>query len=202
VRRRWLDVTGKLVAGTVESGNAPESGIAWLFGPTVAGAIHDRIGDHLAPADCEARFLREWSGLTRQEKLTLTQLADEGLVNHRQADVVADLVDWGILTEEATIRFRDPRMRKLTLQLARLERVREWEAETRPSAMTRLEMPIALVLGVFAAFLYLTQRDLWITVTSLVGAAASATPWVTRMASSFSSTRLARIPSGGGHAVV
>ncbi len=111
-------------------------------------------------------------------------------------DIVSDLIDRGILTEDPTLRFRDPRVRGLTLRVARLERVREWEAGTRPNAMTALEMPIALVLCALAVFLYLTQRDPWITITGLVGAAASATPWMTRMATTLSGTSFARTPTG------
>src|SRR5262249_2293481 len=162
----------------------------------------DRIASDAAAAGDDAWFFREWSGLTRDEKFTLAQLADEGVVNHRRADVISDLVDRGILTYEATIRFRHPNLRDLTLRLARLERVRADEARARPSAMTSLEMPIALVLGGLALFLYLTQRDLWITMTSLVGAAASATPWMTRMATTVSGTRLARASSGSSQTLV
>jgi hypothetical protein len=197
-RRRWLDVMSRLVMGAVQTTEEAAGGLEWLLGSAVARVARELEAGRPGFADRDAAFLHEWSGLARPEKLVLVQLADEGLVNHRRADVVFDLVDRGILIANPTIRFRHRNLRDLVLCAASVDRVREWETTNRRGAMTALEMPIALGLGLLAVFLYLTQRDLYITITSLAGAAASAAPWMTRMAATFSGTRLARAPLGSG----
>ncbi len=118
-----------------------------------------------------------WSGLEKEEKLVVAQLARKVVVNPESRRPVRRLLARGVLVRNPELRLMNQSFARFVREEVPPEMVRAWEKELPDSPWQRLRFPLILALGVVAAFLFATQRetfDMVLAIVTGVGLASTA----------------------------
>src|SRR5262249_29718168 len=75
----------------------------------------------------EGYFESLWQYCSRQERLTLVQVSEEGLTNPRQGDSVGRLLEKGLLTLRPNLKLMTPAFERFVQRAADSTEVRRWE---------------------------------------------------------------------------
>jgi hypothetical protein len=129
-----------------------------------------------------AAFLDIWSSLTHREKLLLFQLAEQGLVNPGNWEVARDLEKRGFLVRTSPYRIVSESFRRFVLEECDPAELKAWQAAT-PSSWALLRVPLALLIILVAAFVFVTQPDTFRSSTAFIGAVSAGLPHLLRLAS-------------------
>ena len=106
-------------------------------------------------------YLELWSSCSQLEQLTLVQLAEEGFVSERRAEVVRALLGRGIVTRRPMLApFNDSFAAFVRVQGAEVG-VRAWEAPPEGLAFQHLRAPLFVLFACSAYVLFFTERSLF-----------------------------------------
>jgi hypothetical protein len=129
----------------------------------------------------EARYRETWRTLTRDERLALRQLADEGFVSPAALPTVRLLMRRRLVQRKPMLQLVPDGFRRFVLGVEDRETISRWEHATQRSG---LEMAARLLPGVLfggLVFVFATQRAVFDATTTIVGAAGTALPLLLRV---------------------
>ncbi|HJQ85700.1 MAG TPA: cache domain-containing protein [Candidatus Binatia bacterium] len=126
-----------------------------------------------------------WRLLSREDRLVLRHVAEEGFVAPAALASVRSLLARGLLSRAPMLTIPSESLRRFVLGAESPETIAEWEQAGERSSMEIIArlLPIALVAGL--VFVFATQRDVFNATTTIVGAAGSAIPLLLKLLGSF-----------------
>jgi len=135
-------------------------------------------------------YYREiWSTCTREDKLVLGQLAEEGLVNYKAKTTLRRLMARGLVRREPHFVLMNETFRRFVLSsFSRIE-VAALEEGSTTSAWDAIRWPFLALLVGSLAFLFVTQHELFNTTVGVITAVAAAVPAIVKMANIFGERR-------------
>ena len=135
-------------------------------------------------------YYREiWSTCTKEEKLVLGQLAQEGLVNYKAKTTLRRLMARGLVRREPHFVLMNETFRRFVLSSFSRTEVAALEEDSTTSAWDAIRWPfLALLIGSLA-FLFVTQHELFNTTVGVLTAVAAAVPAIVKMANVFGERR-------------
>ena len=137
-------------------------------------------------------YYREiWSTCTREEKLVLGQLAEEGLVNYKAKTTLRRLMARGLVRREPHFVLMNETFRQFVLSSFSRTEVAALEEDSTTSAWDAIRWPFLALLVGSLAFLFVTQHELFNTSVGVITAVAAAVPAVVKMANIFGERRAA-----------
>lgn len=105
-------------------------------------------------------FRRFWRFSTREEKLTLFQLADDAMVNPKNADVVSQLMQRGAIIRDPDFMIASRSLEQFIRRAEPAERFGQWEAQVSERSEWGLRrLPIGIVIALAAGSLLYSQAD-------------------------------------------
>jgi len=130
---------------------------------------HELVESVLDAASAHYRAL--WSRCDDEEKLLLIQLAQDGLANPHQPDVLRNLRRRRLVRADPRIRIVNESFRRFAAEAETPQQVARWEHPRGESTSARIRGPLAALAVVVAGLLLFTQQAF---VTSTVSFAAGA----------------------------
>jgi hypothetical protein len=111
-----------------------------------------------------------WMSLSQEQQLALVQLAEEGLVNPRNRDVVRESMEKRLIIRERHFKIMNESFRRFVMSATPPETIKEWEAEG-----GRMHWGVAriVLLSVLLIVLFLTQQE-WLAYATGFAAAVPA----------------------------
>ena len=136
----------------------------------IGGNLDDEQEETIAQIgeQADAYYQGVWSTLSKDEKLTLFRVAQDGLVSRFDPDL-RRLMQLGLIVRDPSLGLRDKSFRRFVLSVSSAEGVNMHRADVY-SNWDRLKIPLLLVLFAVIAFLFLTQKELYDSTISLVTA--------------------------------
>lgn len=126
-----------------------------------------------------------WDDCTGDEKLTLTRLARHGLLSPKDPDTEKLLMK-GLIVRDPAIRIMIESFRLFILSMHMDDELTECEKKSKSSSnWEALKVPLTIGLLSVAAFLLLTQRDLYNSAVPFIGSLAAALPAFMKLLSLF-----------------
>jgi hypothetical protein len=163
----------------------------WMF--SIAKDVIGRLPHSTPDADsvlfdlgvaAEPFYQAIWTSCSKDEKLTLIQLSDQGVVNPRNSQVVARLMRSGLIRRDPTFRVMNKSFRHFLLRQVPSSEIVVWEHEgVRLPWGSITAVVLTLALGL-AGLLVLTQQQLVDSWIGYVPALAPALPTVMKLFSS------------------
>jgi hypothetical protein len=131
-------------------------------------------------------YYREiWATCTREEKLVLGQLAEEGLVNYKAKTTLRWLMARGLVRREPHFELMNETFRRFVLSSFSRTEVAALEEDSTTSAWDTIRWPFLALLVGSLAFLFVTQHELFNTTVGVITAVAAAVPAIMKMANIF-----------------
>jgi hypothetical protein len=135
-------------------------------------------------------YYREiWSTCTREDKLVLGQLAEEGLVNYKAKTTLRRLMARGLVRREPHFVLMNETFRRFVLSSFSRTEVAALEEGSTTSAWDAIRWPFLALLVGSLAFLFVTQHELFNTTVGVLTAVAAAVPAIVKMANVFGERR-------------
>jgi hypothetical protein len=135
-------------------------------------------------------YYREiWSTCTREDKLVLGQLAEEGLVNYKAKTTLRRLMARGLVRREPHFVLMNETFRRFVLSSFSRTEVAALEEGSTTSAWDAIRWPFLALLVGSLAFLFVTQHELFNTTVGVITAVAAAVPAIVKMANIFGERR-------------
>jgi hypothetical protein len=135
-------------------------------------------------------YYREiWSTCTREEKLVLGQLAQEGLVNYKTKKTLRRLMARGLVRRDPHFVLINETFRQFVLSSFSRVEVAALEHDATMSAWDAIRWPFLAMLVASLAFLFVTQHELFNTTIGVITAVAAAVPAIVKMANLFGDQR-------------
>ncbi len=120
----------------------------------------------------EVRNRRWWAQCTTDERLALSQLANEGFLNPSNPQMIADLFARGLIRRTPACRLRDESWEQFVRGALPRATALQWEQAEGGTGWMRLRTPLMGLLLLAVVFFITTQRE---TVNWVVGVATAAT---------------------------
>jgi hypothetical protein len=146
----------------------------------------------------EGRYRELWRTLTREERLALRQLAEEGFVAPAAMQTIRLLMRRRLVRRAPMLAFSDEGFRAFVLRAESPETIAQWEQAGEQSGFDMLTRLLPAVLLAGLVFVFVTQRDVFNATTTIVGAAGTALPFFLRVLTNAGGDR----PSSAGTATV
>lgn len=128
-----------------------------------------------------------WNACSGGEKLTLTRLANYGLLSPKDPDT-EKLLKRGLIVRDPAIRIMNESFRLFILSMGTDEAIAKCEAEAKSSSnWEALKVPLTIGLLSVAAFLLLTQRELYNSALPFITGLAAGLPSFLKLVSLFQS---------------
>jgi hypothetical protein len=128
-----------------------------------------------------------WNACTGEEKLTLTRLAQHGLLSPKDPDI-DELLRKGLILRDPAIRIMNESFRQFILSARTDDDVAKCEKEAKSSSNWEvLKVPFTIGLLSVAAFLLLTQRELYNSALPFITGLAAGLPSFLKLVSMFQS---------------
>lgn len=126
-----------------------------------------------------------WNACTGEEKLTLTRLAQHGLLSPKDPDT-EELMMKGLILRDPAIRLMNESFRLFILSMRADNAVARCEKEAKSSSNWEvLKVPLTIGLLSVAAFLLLTQRELYNSAVPFITGLAAGLPSLLKLMSIF-----------------
>lgn len=161
-------LTAKLRATGKETGE---------ISPTSRALSHEQIIRELTDK-AHAYYRAVWATCTTGEKLTLVQLAQEGLVNPNNESTIRELLRKGLIYRCATFRIMNESFKRFVITSFGPDDVRMWEAEASSAAWNLLNTTIRIGGVGLVGFLVVTQPRFLQTATGFLTALGAGLPTV------------------------
>jgi hypothetical protein len=145
-----------------------------------SGASWKRFAEDLRQRT-EPYYQTLWTMCNENEKILLVHLAEGGLVNPRNSAAVRKLMARGLVVRSPHFRLMNAGFQRFVASGACRDEVRQLERGAEASTWNKIRAPLVAVLIGAAAFLFITQREVFDTSVAFVGAAAAALPALFRL---------------------
>jgi hypothetical protein len=122
-----------------------------------------------------------WAMCTEAEKVILVQLAEGCLVNAKNASALQMLMKRGLVKRDPSFRLMNESFRRFIAADFCLHEVRALEQQAEASTWERMRVPLAVVLLGVAAFIFITQRQIFDGSTTFFTAVATSLPFLFRL---------------------
>jgi hypothetical protein len=122
-----------------------------------------------------------WTICNEREKILLVHLAEGALVNPRNPGAVKKLMSRGLLVRSPHFRLMNESFRRFVASSVCRDEVRGLERDVEASTWTKIRTPLVAVLLGTAAFIFITQREVFDTSVAFVGALAATLPALFRL---------------------
>jgi hypothetical protein len=122
-----------------------------------------------------------WAMCTEAEKLILVQLAEGCLVNAKNTGALQRLMKRGLVKRDPSFRLMNESFRRFIVGDFCLHEVRTLEQQAETSVWERMRAPLAVVLLGVAAFIFITQRQIFNISTAFFTAVATSLPFLSRV---------------------
>jgi hypothetical protein len=167
---------------------------AYLQNIGLAIANQTRVADVSTASLCKqivtnARpyYTAVWNACSGEEKLTLTRLAHYGLLSPKDPDT-EKLLKKGLIVRDPAIRIMNESFRLFILSMGTDKAVARCEEEAKSSSnWEALKVPLTIGLLSVAAFLLLTQRELYNSALPFITGLAAGLPSFLKLVSLFQS---------------
>jgi hypothetical protein len=106
----------------------------------------------------EPYYRRVWSLCSEEERLTLIQLAQEGVINPRAFDVLRRLRRRRLIRTDPRFRLMNESFKRFVLECETAAVVKQWETPDPTQSWARLRTPLVALLVVFGAILVYIQQ--------------------------------------------
>lgn len=133
--------------------------------------VVDVVLDH-----SEAYYRTVFGTCSREERVLLYRLAQDGFVNWHVTETLRRLIRRGLVQHAAGFPLMNESFRRFVLIVESPADVREWEMEGSAGVWSRMRTPVTMALGVLVVFLYFTQRQSFDETIGLVAALATGWP--------------------------
>jgi hypothetical protein len=131
----------------------------------------------------EGRYREIWRTLTRDERLALRQLAEEGFVSPAATHTVRLLMRQRLVRREPMLAVASEGFRRFVLRAESPETIAEWEsAHLSGMELAARFLPVALIGGLILIFT--TQREAFNATTTLITTAGTAVPVLLKLLAS------------------
>src|SRR5262245_14356224 len=159
---------------------------AWLPDrpPLDVGQLLVEVGER-----AENYYREIWATCTREEKLVLSQLAEDGLVNYKAKPTLRRLLARGLVRREPHFVLMNETFRRFVLSSFSRTEVAALEEDSTTSAWDAIRWPFLALLVGSLAFLFVTQHELFNTTVGVITAVAAAVPAIVKMANIFGERR-------------
>ncbi len=128
-----------------------------------------------------------WNACSGEEKLTLTRLAQYGLLSPKDPDV-DELLRKGLIVRDPAIRIMNDSFRLFILSMGDDHAIAKCEQDAKSSSnWEALKVPLTIGLLSVAAFLLLTQRELYNSALPFLSGLAAGLPALLKLVSLFQS---------------
>lgn len=126
-----------------------------------------------------------WDDCSGEQKLTLTRLARYGLLSPKDPDT-QELLRKGLIRRDPAIRIMNESFRLFILSMHMDEDLAQCEKKAKVNSNWEvLKLPLTIGLASIAAFLLLTQRELYNSAVPFIGSLAAALPSFLKLLSLF-----------------
>lgn len=143
--------------------------------------------------DAAEPFYRStWELCSREERLVLIQLAQEGLVNPRRVELVRRLARRGLVLFDPRLRLMNESFQRFVRTVEAPERIAEWERTTEGMSWSRLGTPLYALAAVIIAILLFTEQAMF---TSVLAIATGAATTLGSLRNLYAAAKPAAIPS-------
>jgi hypothetical protein len=122
-----------------------------------------------------------WAMCTEAEKVTLVQLAEGALVNAKNAGALKMLMKRGLVRRDPSFQIMNESFRRFVARGMCRHEVRDLEKKANESVWGQIRAPFALVLLGVAAFIFITQRQVFDISTAFFTALATSLPVLFRV---------------------
>lgn len=137
-------------------------------------ALHwEQVVDFLFDA-AEPYYRSIWELCSREERLVLIQLAQDGLVNPKRHDLVRRLARRGLIILDPRYRLMNRSFARFVAEAEPRARVAEWERTSSGVSWARLGTPLYALAGVVIAILLFTEQALLTNILAVAATAAGA----------------------------
>jgi hypothetical protein len=148
-----------------------EIGARLLRRPDLASYRWDEIVGFMLDA-AEPFYRSMWELCSREERLVLIQLAQEGLVNPRRVELVRRLARRGLVRFDPRLRLMNESFQRFVRTVEPPERIAEWERTTEGMSWSRLGTPLYALAAVVIAILLFTEQAMITSVLAIATGAA------------------------------
>jgi hypothetical protein len=138
--------------------------------PDFDGLDRNRLADVLLDA-ASAHYQSLWCQCSEEERLLLVQLAQEGLANPRQVDVLRRLRSRRLVRADPHFRLMNESFQRFVLEAESPEQIALWERPQGEATSARVRGPLLVLATIVLGLLLLTQQAF---VTTTLGFAAGA----------------------------
>jgi hypothetical protein len=154
--------------------------------PLDVGQLLIEVGER-----AEQHYAAIWSRCTREEKLVLGHLAEEGLVNYKTKKTLRRLLARGLVRRQPHFVLMNETFRQFVLSPAPRQDVAALEENSTTSAWDAIRLPFTALLFASLAFMFATQHELFNTTMGMITAVVAAVPAIVQMANLFGVRRAA-----------
>jgi hypothetical protein len=148
-----------------------EIGARLLRRPDLESYRWDEIVGFILDA-AEPYYRSMWELCSREERLVLIQLAQEGLVNPRRVELVRRLARRGLMLFDPRLRLMNESFQRFVRSVEAPERIAEWERTTEGMSWSRLGTPLYALAAVIIAILLFTEQAMFTSVLAIATGAA------------------------------
>jgi hypothetical protein len=136
-----------------------------------------------------------WNSCSINEKLTLSHLAQDRLLNHRDPDIER-LLRRELIVRDEDVHLMNDSFREFVKSTDQMSPMTEHDEKAkRGSLWQSLKGPLLIVMIAFAVFLFVTQRNFYTSSLALVTAVTTIIPAFFKLLSLFQSDPLGRPPN-------
>lgn len=164
-----------------------EIGARLLRRPDLTAYRWDEIVGFILDA-AEPYYRAMWELCSREERLVLIQLAQEGLVNPRRVELVRRLARRGLVRFDPRLRLMNASFQRFVRTVEAPERIAEWERTSEGMSWSRLGTPLYALAAVVIAILLFTEQAM---ITSVLAIATGAAGTLGSLRSLYAATKSA-----------
>lgn len=148
-----------------------EIGARLLRRPDLTSYRWDEIVGFMLDA-AEPYYRAMWELCSREERLVLIQLAQEGLVNPRRVELVRRLARRGLVRFDPRLRLMNESFQRFVRTVEAPDRIAEWERTAEGMSWSRLGTPLYALAAVVIAILLFTEQAMFTSVLAIATGAA------------------------------
>ncbi len=130
----------------------------------------------------ELRFNLIWANLTSKEKITLYDLADDGLLNRKNKTTIKNLIDKGLIVSNGNLKLFSDKFREYVLKQLTPSKIKTIERDLGLKGQWRnIRYLILLILIPLGAFIFMSQGISMEKIFGIIGGALAAITGLLRL---------------------
>jgi len=124
----------------------------------------------------EPYYRRVWSLCSTDEKMVIYTTAQDGFANWQHETLLRRIMRRGLMHASGDLRLMNESFRRFAITAELPETFQRWEAQVGKSLWSRMSRPLNLALALLAAFLLVTQQEIFAQTIAAVTALTAGTP--------------------------